>query len=205
MRSALVLVLVLVRSAFADNGVDVHVADDQIAARRISIDWNPLPAITGLGKLSFDLVIVPIDHHALVVNPFYTTASTAPIVVFDDAGNPMRLPEQTFSGVGLEVGYRYYRGRGGPRGVFVGPSLVAAWMHEKQGRFGDGSSTSFVDYGVAVDVGYAALIGGFAIALGGGVQYLATSEAIPQQQWPVRIYANSGVLPRLLLSIGWAF
>ncbi len=185
---------------------DVHVATTPPSPRRLAIELDPLPLIADLGKLQADLVIVPIDHHALVVSPFYTSTATAPIVLQDASGNPMlQLPEQIFRGVGLELGYRYYHGRGGPRGFFVGPSLIFAAMLEKQGQFGDGSHTSYQDLGLAVDAGYQVLIANeVSLAFGAGVQGLITSKSIPEQQFPAKLYGNSGVWPRLLFSIGWA-
>jgi len=44
-----------------------------------------------------------------------------------------------------------------------------------------------------------------ALSLGGGLQYTATSESIPSQQWPAQIYANNGLRPRVLISAGYAF
>ncbi len=185
---------------------DVHVAPEAPRARRIAIEVLPLPIITDLGKWSADLVIVPIDHHALVVSPFYTTTSTAPIVIQDATGAPMtQLPEQEFRGVGIEVGYRYYTGFAGPRGWFIGLSLIAVSMNERQGQFGDGSQTHYADLGLAVDAGYQVVIGdSVSLGLGAGVQGLITTKTIPDQQYPAKVYGNAGIWPRLLLSIGWA-
>jgi len=182
---------------------DVHVEGDQLPARRIAIELDPLPLITDLGKLSADLVIVPVDHHAIAVTAFYTSTSTAPIVLQDASGAPMtQLPEQDFRGAGVELGYRYYSGRGGPRGWFVGPSLIAVAMFERQGRYGDGS---YYDLGAALDVGYQVLVADrVSLGLGAGAQVLVTSKTIPDQQFPAKLYGNSGVWPRLVFSIGWA-
>jgi hypothetical protein len=43
-----------------------------------------------------------------------------------------------------------------------------------------------------------------ALSLGAGLQALTTSKSIPGQQFPAKIYANGGVLPRLLFAIGVA-
>ncbi len=185
---------------------DVRVASERPLSRRLAIEVDPLPFIIDLGKLSVDVVVVPIDHHAIIVSPFYTATSTAPIVLQDASGNPMlQLPEQIFHGGGLELGYRYYRGVGGPRGWFVGPSLIVAAMYERQGQYGDGSHTSFQDLGLAVDAGYQTLVADkVSIALGAGVQGLVTTKSIPPQQFPAKLYATSGVWPRIVFSIGWA-
>jgi hypothetical protein len=201
--ASLLLVAAASRPAAAEPepAVDVVIRDPLPPPRRVVIAWNPLPLFT-ISKVSFDVVVVPREHHALVISPFYAWASTAPIYVFDDAGNPTQLPEQKFSGFGAELGYRYYLGRNGPRGLFVGPSLIlGAFTATAQ----NGSQTSYVDIGGAVDVGYQLLLAErVSLSLGGGVQVAGPDHSLPAQQFPARIYANFGVLPRLLISIGVA-
>ncbi|MCL2725997.1 MAG: hypothetical protein FWD69_16350 [Polyangiaceae bacterium] len=187
----------------AEPAVDVVVRDDVPPPRRIlSIEWNPLP-LFAIGKLSANVVIAPIDHHALVLSPFYTSTKTEPVYIFDDAGNSTQLPKQTFKGFGTEIGYRYYTGKGGPRGLFVGPSLIVGSL---TATAQDGAKTHFVDMGLAADIGYQMLVTDrVAVSLGGGAEYLWPSKTIPRQQFPSRIYANRGVMPRVLASLGWAF
>jgi hypothetical protein len=182
--------------------VDVVLREPPPVHRVVAIEWNPLALI--IGKLSANVVIVPEDHHAFVLSPYYTSTTTAPIALVDASGAAtMRLPQQTFQGFGGELGYRYYWGRGGPRGLFVGPSILVASMTAKAE---DGTSTSFVQYGVAGDAGFQALVAdAVSITVGGGVQYAATTVSIPNQQFPANVFANHGVWPRLLLSLGWAF
>jgi hypothetical protein len=208
-RTALLLLGLVASVARADTPEpvpDVRIGAPAPVSRRLAIGLDPLAFIADVGRLQADIVIVPVDHHAIVVSPFYTSTSTAPIVVQDSNGNPMyQLPEQIFRGGGLELGYRYYQGLGGPRGFFVGPSLIFIAMFEKQGQYGDGSHTRFQDLGVALDAGYQALVANkVSLTLGGGVQALVTSRSIPDQQFPAKLYANSGVWPRFMFSIGWA-
>jgi hypothetical protein len=182
--------------------VDVTVHEAPLPMRRLSIEWNPL-SLLAIGKLSANLVAVPVDHHAVVLSPFYVSVSTAPISVYDDAGNETRLPKQTFSGFGGEFGYRYYLDRGGPRGFFAGPSLLLSSL---TAQTANGTRTPYLDYGFAMDAGYQALVAErIALCLGAGVQYTDTSKSIPNQQFPANVYANRGLRPRLLLSFGWAF
>jgi hypothetical protein len=188
----------------AEPAVDVHVAATVPVERHVDIAWNPLPFLVGLGKLSIDVVWVPRHHSALVVAPFLAITNTAPITVFSDAGTPSQLPQQDFTTFGAEIGYRRYWGAQGPRGLFVGPSLILADVREHQGMFGNGSKTSYGDLGLAFDVGYQVLIGRFALAVGAGVQGQVTTSSVPKQQFPADIYANAGVWPRLLLSVGYA-
>ncbi len=180
--------------------VDVAIHDTPPPRRVLSIEFNPLPLI--IGRVSASAVIVPVDHHALVLSPFYVSTTTNPIYVFDDQGSSTQLPQQTFSGFGGEIGYRYYSGLGGPRGIFAGPSLILAGMNAKAQN---GSTTGYFDFGLAADVGYEFLVvDSVAISLGAGLQYATPTSSIPGQQFPADIYANSKLFPRALASIGWA-
>ncbi len=206
---AFALVVAIPSIALADEPEPVpSVAVPKLAppARRVALELDPFPFLAGVGKLEAELVVVPVDHHALVIAPYFTYTKTAPIYVFDSSGNAMQLPEPIFRGPGVELGYRYYSGLGGPRGAFIGPSLIFAAIFEKQGQYGDGSTTNFYDLGLAVDAGYQALVADkVALAIGVGVQGTITTQTIPDQQYPAKLYANNGIWPRLLLSIGWAF
>jgi hypothetical protein len=185
-----------------ETAVDVTIAQKPTPQRVVSIEWNPVALFT-IGRLSFNGVIVPGDHHALILSPFYEWTNTAPIYVFDDQGNPTQLPQQKFSGFGGEIGYRYYTGKAGPRGFFAGPSFIIGAM---TATAQNGQQTTYQDLGLAVDVGYEMLVADtVALSLGVGIQYTTPDKSIPSQQFPADIYANSGVWPRALGSIGWAF
>jgi hypothetical protein len=202
--AAFAMMATVARSASAElpPPVDVVVREAPPARRVVAVEWNPL-ALLIIGKVSANVVVVPTDHHALVLSPFYASSSTAPITVTDAAGSQTQLLKQTFSGFGGEIGYRYYFGEGGPRGFFLGPSLMLASI---TATAGDESKTQFLDYGLAGDAGCEALLADkVALSLGGGLQYTATTKSIPDQQLPAAVYANSGVRPRVLLSVGWAF
>lgn len=186
--------------------VDVALHEAPSPHRALTIEWNPLALF--IDRFSLNVVVVPCDHHALILSPFYTWAKTVPYATSIDA-NGNELPytlnvlAQTFHGFGGELGYRYYFEKGGPRGFFLGPSLVLASISAKTGN---GSDTPFVDFGVAADAGYEALIADtIAVSVGAGAQYVVTSKSIPEQQLPASIYANNAVRPRLLASIGYSF
>lgn len=186
----------------AGSPVDVVIREAPPPRRVVALEWNPVSLFT-IGKLSGNVVIAPIEHHAVVLSPFYARTSTAPVYVFDAQGNASQLPEQRFSGYGSEVGYRYYFGRGGPRGFFFGPSLILASF---KASAADGKTTRYGEYGFAADAGYQMLVADdISLSLGGGVQGVWTTRSIPEQQFPAKIYANRKVLPRVLLSLGWAF
>lgn len=169
--------------------------------RRGSLSYAPLPLL--VGRVGLELVLVPRQHHGLVVSPFYASSTTAAVTIFDDQGNGTQLPEQRFYGGGAELGYRYYFGASGPRGIFVGPSVILAGM---QAVAQNGDTLGYLLYGGAVDGGYQLLLADrIALTLAGGLQVTGTSQPLPAQQYPAHVYANFAVLPRILASVGVAF
>lgn len=181
--------------------VDVALHESPPTRRILALELNPLSGLA-LHRWGANIILAPFEHHALILNPFHASARTYPINLFDDAGDPLQLPVQTFSGWGAELGYRYYSGRGGLRGLFLGPSLIADWM---TAHAQNGSQTSYVYYGVAADVGYQVLINDrVSLSLGAGLQYARPDKDIPKQGLMAKYYANATVLPRWLVSIGWA-
>lgn len=197
--------------------VDVTLQEAAPPRRYLAIEWNPLPFVAmhtgvkpdpggptqgGLGKLSLNFVLAPLEHHALILSPYYVLTRTTPITVFDDNSNPTQLPVQTFRGYGAELGYRYYTGQGGLRGFFAGPSLILATM---TATAQNGQKTPYLDYGVAVDVGYQALVvDSVSLSIGAGLQYTTPSKNIPEQMLWAKVFANAAVFPRVLVSVGWA-
>ena len=196
--------MLLATSAMAEGTPvpDVKIVDARPERRWVSIEVNPLPMIT-IGRFGGNVVVAPLDHHAIVLSPFYASITTDPIFVYDDQGNGTQQPKQTFGGFGGELGYRYYAARGGPRGFFAGPSFL---LEAITATAYSGSQTSFLGYGLAVDAGYQALVADtISVSVGAGAQYMFTSKSIPSQQLPASIYANERLYPRLLLSLGYAF
>jgi hypothetical protein len=195
---ALVLAAAMSHSAVvrAQPAVDVALHEPPPPRRVAAIEWNPATLL--IDRISFNVEIAPAEHHAFVLTPFYFYPRTSS---FTNASGVF-VQSQKFEGFGGEVGYRYYTNRGGLRGFYAGPSVF--FMFPKASA-GNGSETSFEDYGVAADIGYQALVGSdWVISLGGGAQYTFTSESIPRQQMPATIYANRGVQPRIDFSIGYA-
>jgi hypothetical protein len=182
--------------------VDVVMRDEPAPRRVVALGWNPVPLLT-LGTISADVVIAPIDHHALVLSPIVTRQTTSPFWIYDDSQAPTQLPQQSFASWGGEIGYRYYAGTGGARGVFLGSSFLLSAV---KATAANGDVTHYDRYGLAVDAGFSALVADrFLLSLGGGLQYTATTKSIPAQQWPVDLYANGGLSPRILGTIGMAF
>jgi hypothetical protein len=188
-------------AAVGDVAPDVVVPEPAPPRRAFSIEWNPLSLI--VGRASAQLLVVPVDHHALVLNPFFAWTTTNGIDVYDAQGNATQLPVQKFTGFGAELGYRYYAGTRGPRGFFIGPSLIVAAVNVQAQS---GASTSYADLGIAADAGYQLLVvDRVSLAVGAGVQYAMPTTSVPSQQFPADVYANGRVFPRALASIGWAF
>jgi len=195
--------MLLATSAMAEGTPvpDVKIVDARPERRWVSIEVNPLPMIT-IGRFGGNVVVAPLDHHAIVLSPFYASITTDPIFVYDDQGNGTQQPKQTFGGFGGELGYRYYTGLAGPRGFFLGPSFILGFFTMSPTSAGD---VHYVNIGGALDVGYQALVADrVSLSFGGGLQFLGQDKSIPSQSFPANIYANTGVLPRLLLSIGVA-
>jgi hypothetical protein len=202
----------------AARAVDVELHGVPPPHRFATVEWNPLALF--IDRLSVNVVIVPGDHHGLVVSPFYTWANTAEwstglAADGTSLGYTLNVPRQDFNGFGGEIGYRYYVDRGGPRGLFAGPSLILESITATSCANCSGvpalaayhsSRTSFTGYGLALDVGYEALVADtVAVSVGVGAQYTWTSQTIPPQQLPASIYANERLYPRMLLSLGYAF
>ncbi len=179
------------------NAVDVTLPEPSSPRRIFAIEWNPVALV--IDRLSANLEIVPLDHHALVLSPFYFDSRTSS---FERSSGDLVL-SQRFAGVGVEVGYRYYEDQGGPRGFFAGGSFLST---DVQATAPNGTQTSFMNYGVAIDVGYQALVADdWVLSLGAGAQLAFPSQQVPQQQAPAAYYANRGLRPRILVALGYAF
>ena len=158
--------------------------------RWLTIAYNPFTLQASRYGANVELLLA--SHHVVAGTLYW--AST---VTNEDSFN------NRFRGIGGELGYRYYTGHDGPRGIFIGPSFLLGSFEAIPAR---GASTSFENYGLALDVGYQALVADrWVVGLGGGLQYNRPSTTFPQQELPASVYANPGVRPRLLLALGVAF
>jgi hypothetical protein len=180
--------------------VDVAVNEPAPARRVFAIEFNPLALF--IHRIGGNLEIVPVDHHALTLTGYYFNTRTASFMSPEN-GALVTTPSQRFDGAGGEIGYRWYAGRGGPRGFFAGPSFTLARVHATDSV---GNEMSFFNYGAALDVGWQALIADdWLISVGGGITYTFTSKSLPDQQAPAAYYANGGLHPRALAAVGYAF
>lgn len=168
--------------------------DDDKDLKRISLELNPVGI--GIGRYSIQGEYMLARHHAVTLNPFFTSTS---IKVND-------VEVGSLSGFGGELGYRFYTGDKGANGFFVGPSVLFASYSSE--AIGGASSQSFTALGGAVDLGGQFIIGpGIVLGVGGGLQYTSNSEEINTDNLNLAsaIIAGGGVRPRLLFAVGYSF
>jgi hypothetical protein len=176
------------------------------APRRLSIELNPL-SIAG-GRYGLNVEVAPFVHHVLVASAYYQTFQPyvlerlMPKAVDSSHGAPAK--------VGGEVGYRFYSGRRGANGFFIGASgvLMPLVLPRVTPEF-KAEPASFYAYGGALDVGIQGITdSGFTIGAGVGAMYLAynapESAKLPANVPPVKAY-EPHFLPRVLLAAGWSF
>lgn len=159
---------------------------------------NPLSF--AIGRYGFDFQYLPAEHHAFVINPFFANTKAEVSSTFN--GQTTKY-EQRFSGIGGELGYRFYTGSRGASGFFVGPSLIAgAYTASATGA----ESVSFRSLGYAVDIGgQAVLKNGFTIGGGFGLQYTSVNKDFTDLPVTAAIIAGGGWRPRFLLALGYSF
>jgi hypothetical protein len=178
-------------SARAQESAYPPFSEEKPARQRIAITSSPIAAFIGR-RLGVSASVMIVSHHALELTLFHIDQKTG-----TDSNNEFR-------GWGQELGYRYYSGEDGPRGFFIGPSLLL-------GRYTaiplvGGDQIRYSVPGVAVDLGYQALlIDRLVVGLGAGLQYTVPGVSLPPQEIPVSNYANKGVRPRVLFALGFSF
>ncbi len=163
--------------------------------RPFALEINPLGLFVG-GRLSFNAEWVPATHHAIEVSPhFVHTSASIPL----SGGN---MGSEAFSGVGTELGYRYYTGTRGMNGVFVGPSLIL-------GLYNAGlpmGNQVFTNVGIAGDVGIQEIFWNhLVVGAGAGLEYLQVSHDFGDLPTGPSTIASTGLKPRLLLEAGYGF
>lgn len=164
--------------------------------RQFAILANPLAL--SIGRYSVQVEYLPALHHAIVLNPVYTHAPFKPTI------NGQEVDAGSLNGIGGELGYKFYTGNKGPNGFFVGPSfLFASYSSSLSGT----ADKSFTSVGAALDVGGQAVLGGFTIGGGFGLQVTKTSEDFNTEDFnfAASVIAGGGWRPRALFTIGYAF
>lgn len=177
-------------------GQDVTRALDQPGKYNpVAVTWNPLGAVAA-GRVSFNIEYAPVTHHVIIASPHFANPSQEVSV------GPDVMRTNRFTGVGGELGYRYYTGSRGMNGIFIGPSIIGGVYNADliQGN------TAFTNIGVAADIGVQQVFWDhLALGAGAGIQYLSVSENFGDLATGPSTIASSGVKPRLLAQAGYAF
>ena len=165
--------------------------------KQFAIIANPLAVF--LGRYSIQGEWLPALHHAITLNPFY---DHTPVKV---TANGVEADLGSLNGFGAELGYKFYSGRKGPNGFFVGPSFLFASYKSSMSGYPD---KSFTSVGGAIDIGGQGVIGdGFVIGGGFGLQWTKTSEDFDTENFNFTsaAIAGGGTRPRFLFTLGYAF
>lgn len=187
--------------------------------RAFTVTLNPLAA--AVARFGGNVEISPGPHHALVGSGY---VQTFPAWMIRDLTGIEELDGRTTAAFGGEFGYRYYTGRRGSDGFFVGPSAIVmplAYPRLEAGTVGrlvmapnrDGAAQvmrgavelePFYAFGAALDVGVQKVMrSGFTIGGGLGVGYITYD--VPADSLPIPSKYKMNVVPRVLFAAGWAF
>ncbi|MFO0739187.1 MAG: hypothetical protein U0270_25035 [Labilithrix sp.] len=165
--------------------------------RTFDLSVNPLGLLIGRYSIQGEIMLVP--HLAVTINPVFTYSTVT-------VGSGQSETEiGSLMGFGGELGGRFYSGKRGPEGFFVGPSFL---FSSNRGKGWGGVEQSFLAYGAALDIGGQVLFdSGFTFSGGFGIQYTKTSEEISADNFNLAsaIVAGGGIRPRFLVSLGYAF
>jgi hypothetical protein len=151
-----------------------------------ALEYNPLELM--VGRVSANLEVGLGAHQALMLSPMILPPNTG------DVGG----------GFWSELGYRFYSEDDGLSGFFVGPSVIGGtfsyFTDEHSGRQ-RGSAI-----GVALDGGYQFVFrSGFVLGFGVGAQCQQVTRSYEIRNDPLNeIIVETGVLPRILFSLGYS-
>lgn len=163
--------------------------------RTWSAEMNPLSLLGG--QLSFTGEYAAAPHHVVTVSPKFIRTS-ADIAMGD---NTFRT--QSFSGGAVEAGYRYYTGRRGMEGLFVGPSLILGVFNAS---LVNAENQAFTNVGLAVDAGVQTILfDHLTLGAGAGIAYVNVSHNFGDLPMAPSAIAATGFKPRLLAAAGYAF
>lgn len=178
-------------------------APEEPRSRHLVVALNPL-ALTFM-RLSLDA--------EWAIEPSFALRASGHAQLMPNSG----LYDTSFVGGGGELGFRYYSGRRGSEGLFVGPSLVGGFYTANWSPAN--VDVSYRVLGPALDVGYSTLVTDHLwISAGAGVQHLFSSDRTPalgptagalatavEEPRVLRLASGAGFQPRLTVSIGWSF
>lgn len=180
--------------------------------RPLALTVNPLGFI--IERYGGNVEWSPAPHHALIASGYM---QSLPVGLVRPLMHPItdhiRVGDgSTSPAFGGEIGYRLYSGKNGPEGIFLGCSFVAmpfAYLRAPQVLTIKSLPNYSVEvervygYGGAIDFG-AQTITSFGLTVGGGIGASLLSYDMPQDDKRLPI-AMPPILPRLLLSMGYAF
>jgi hypothetical protein len=153
-----------------------------------------------VGRLSFSIEQMLAQHHAVYL------AAHGQIAGF--------VVNDWFAGAGAELGYRFYLGRGGTRGVYFGPCAFfaesysggAIGLESITGTFTGEKKPWMTMAGGAFEVGYKWMSGrGFLIGSGFGMELREASRPKAEVSQLAWLFDGGGVRPRVSIVMGQAF
>jgi hypothetical protein len=148
------------------------------------------------GRLAITAEWSPATHHAILISPQFVH-TTQHVNVTQDS-----TIQQSYTGGGGEIGYRYYSGRRGMNGLYIGPSVLAGVYNAS---LPDGDH-AFTNIGLAVDAGIQAIIANHLIVGGGGgIEYLSVSKNFNDVPGGASYVAQRGLKPRVGIQVGYGF
>jgi hypothetical protein len=201
--SVVALLASLVPAVARADGYPVWFVPEGEPMKTLALEANPLAI--GIGRFSMTLEYMLAPHHAIEISPYVFFAVPSANTEVDAYGG--------------EIGYRYYTGKHGPEGWFLGGSFAFGtfdYQHNAPtvNRASDGLlldesvNTQYDSIGGAIDAGYQLLLQEHVVVgLGAGVEYrYLTLDPNFQpydhgSQWFVY---GPGFRPRLLFSMGGA-
>jgi hypothetical protein len=164
--------------------------------KRLALTINPVAAL--IGRWGGNIEILPVAHHGIVLSGSYVTRSDCCTSTPGDSAGASPQSSGLLRGGFGELGYRYYTGKRGPTGLFIGPSLVT-------GVLSTGTEGTISLVGAALDVGGQFMFHGFVFGAGAGVQALHASRSITKTDDPtVDVLTQSMIAPRVLATVGYA-
>jgi len=189
----------------ATPAADATLEPRDVVARRVALTVSPFALLIGRYGGSVEILVAP--HHAVVASGYVQTFPTAMLRILLPSAE---LGEGPAARPGAELGYRFYTTSDSASGVFVGPSLLAMPIaYPRVTESLRAEVVSFHALGAALDLG-AQIVTGGGFVFGGGVGVMALAYTPPASiaapaGVAVPSYPEPHVLPRLLLSAGWAF
>lgn len=207
--SFVVLALLVPRGASAATHADVEPdhgpgGRELDRLRRITLTVNPLAVV--MNRWGANVEVLPARHHGIVVSGYLQSFSLGRVRPFlpEDAQSYVR--DDAPSLAGGELGYRFYTGRTGADGLFIGPSGVVVPLAYPRiaPRSAGVELQPYRAFGGALDVGLQSVTR-IGLTVGGGLGVMVLTSKLPADPNRLAMPFSSNVLPRLLFTAGWSF